>query len=101
MRKQIECQILFQNHVENCPEVTVECELGCGARPRRVDAEQHLLVCPFRLEPCQHCGEPTRYTDLTVMCWHNILNEFVRIVLFHNIQNCDLFQYGLRNYVFS
>lgn len=55
----------LKEHDTACPMVPVPCPRECGDRPWRGELQAHLVTCPRRLEPCQHCKEDIIAADLT------------------------------------
>ncbi|XP_074643609.1 TNF receptor-associated factor 6-like [Tubulanus polymorphus] len=47
----------FDDHNAVCLFASVPCPCSCGHTCQRQNLFQHLLLCPNRLEPCQHCHE--------------------------------------------
>ena len=43
-------------HQKNCEYRRHFCELGCGAKLYKKEVEEHLKICPERVEVCEKCG---------------------------------------------
>ena len=66
----------MQDHLNDCPFVSVNCANCCGKQLQRQDLQQHMATeCELRKLPCEYCENEVLWneTEVSLSLFHGLL----------------------------